>query len=309
MARNPRASVPPPAARPGAAAPSLQRIVWLASFPKSGNTWVRTFLANYFQPPGQTLDINSLRRFTTADVRRDFFDRAAGGSYRGRTIEDWLAVRPGALRLIAASKPGHHFVKTHCQIARIGGQDLIPPEVTAAAVYMIRNPFDIAPSYARHLNVDIDAAIGRMTDPAAIQGGPQYILEIVGRWDRHVIGWTGAPGLPRHVMRYEDIAADPAGAFRALFRFLRLGVDVDRLKRALDAASFDTLRRQEEERGFIERPPGMERFFHRGRPGGWRDELTPAQVARLRAEFLPTLEKWYPELVEETRSLAGREGA
>ena len=48
----------------------------------------------------------------------------------------------------------------------------------------------------------------------------------------------------------------------------------------------------------------MARFFVRGRPGGWREELTPAQVARIRAEFLPTLEKWYPEMLTETETAA-----
>ena len=283
---------------------NLQRIIWLASFPKSGNTWVRTFLANYFQPPGRTLDINNLRQFTTADVRRDFFDRAAGGRYTGTTLEDWIAVRPKALRLIAGSKQGHHFVKTHCQIARIGGQHLIPPELTAAAIYIVRNPFDVVPSYARHFGVDIDAAITRMADPRALHGGHGNILEFVGRWDEHIRGWTQVPGLARHVLRYEDMSGDPERAFRSLFRFLRLPVDADRMVRALDAASFDTLRQQEKEQGFIERPPEMERFFHRGRPGGWREDLTPAQVARIRSEFLPTLEKWYPELLEDTERFA-----
>lgn len=286
---------------------TLQRIIWLASYPKSGNTWLRTFLANYFQPPGRSLDINSLRQFTTADVRQDFFDRAAGGRYRGRTIEDWLRVRPKALRLIAASKPGHHFVKTHCQIARLGGQDLIPPEVTAAAVYVLRNPFDVAPSLARHLGVGIDAAIARMADATAMQGNRGNVLEFVGRWDAHVRSWTEAPGLPRHVMRYEDIAADPEAAFRELFRFLRVPVDVDKLKATLEWTSFEALRAQEEQQGFIERPPQMQRFFYRGRPGGWREELSPAQVARIRAEFLPAIENWYPEMLEAT--LAFAEGA
>lgn len=283
---------------------NLQRIVWLASFPKSGNTWLRTFLANYFQPPGKTLDINSLRQFTTSDVRKDFFDRAAGGRYAGKTIEDWMRVRPEALKLIAASKDGHHFVKTHCQIAEFHGQPVIPPEVTAAAVYVIRNPFDIAPSYARHLSIDLDKAVARMADATAMHGNAGNILEFVGRWDAHVLGWTRAPGLPRHVMRYEDMAADPERAFRGLFRFLRLPVDVDRMGRALRAASFESLRRQEEEKGFIERPPTMERFFHRGRPGGWREDLSSAQVADIRAEFLPVLQEWYPEMLEETERFA-----
>lgn len=283
---------------------TLQRIIWLASFPKSGNTWIRSFLANYFQPAGRTLDINNLRQFTTADVRQDFFDRANGAPFRGETVEDWLRVRPKALRLIAASKPGHHFVKTHCQIMKIQGVDLIMPEVTAAAIYLIRNPFDVAPSYARHLSVGIDAAIERMLSPTSTHANPGRILEITGRWDDHVRSWTGAPGLPLHVMRYEDMAADPERAFRALLGFLKAPGGDGRLRRAIRLTSFESLRKQEERDGFRERPQGMERFFVRGRPGGWREELSPAQVAKLRAGFVPTLEKWYPELVDETREFA-----
>lgn len=129
---------------------NLRRIIWLASYPKSGNTWMRSLLANYFMPAGQAPDINNLRRFTTADVRQDFFDAANGAPFSSHQVEDWLRVRPKALALIAGSKPGTHFVKTHCQAVRYLGQDLIPPQVTAGAVYMLRNPFDLAPSFARH---------------------------------------------------------------------------------------------------------------------------------------------------------------
>jgi len=283
---------------------NLQRIIWLASYPKSGNTWARSFLANYFQPQGHALDINSLRLFTTADVRQDFFDRAAGGPFRAQTIDDWLRVRPRALQLIAASKPGHHFVKTHCQIARIKGVDLIPPQVTAAAVYILRNPFDVAPSLARHLGVDLDTAIARLADRTSIHATPTQILEIIGRWDEHIRSWTGAPGLPVHVMRYEDMLADPGAAFRKLFGFLRLGVDDARLARALELTSFETLQKQEREQGFLERPAEMPQFFVSGTAGGWRDKLTPAQVGRLRKEFRVTLKKWYPEMMDETRDFA-----
>ncbi|HET7411084.1 MAG TPA: hypothetical protein VFJ18_00365, partial [Pararhizobium sp.] len=63
---------------------SLNRIIWLASFPKSGNTWTRVLLANYFMPPGQAPDINTLFRFTTGDTRQDFFDRVNGAPYFAR---------------------------------------------------------------------------------------------------------------------------------------------------------------------------------------------------------------------------------
>lgn len=285
-------------------APSLNRIVWLASFPKSGNTWTRIFLANLLMPPDQAPDINHLFRFTTADVRQDFFDRAAGGTFRGQTIEDWLAMRPKALALIAASKPGHHFVKTHSRVDRLQGVDLIPPQVTAGAIYLMRNPFDVALSYARHMSLSVDQTIDRMTDPNATNGGETGVLEVIGRWDAHIRSWTGAPGLSPHVMRYEDMIAAPEPAFRRLVGFLGIKAGDGQLRRALRAASFKKLQTEEKLKGFRERPEGMAQFFASGTSGGWRETLTPAQVARLRGEFQGALETHYPELLDDAAAIA-----
>lgn len=283
-----------------------QRIIWIASFPKSGNTWTRSFLAQYFMPPGEAPDINNLRKFTTADVRQDFFDRAAGGPFVARDFEEWLQMRQKVVRLIAQSRPGHHFVKTHSRIDRMAGHDLIPPEVTAAAIYVMRNPFDVAPSYARHLGIPLDQAIEMMQSEQAMNATPSGIYEVIGRWDVHLSSWTGAPGLPLHLMRYEDMLADTEKAFRGLLGFLRAPVQDGVLRRAIRASSFAALKKQEEEKGFIERPPQMERFFTRGEAGAWRDELSPVQIGRLRAAFLPALERWYPELLDETAAIAAQ---
>ncbi|UXX84261.1 sulfotransferase domain-containing protein [Roseovarius pelagicus] len=284
---------------------NLQRIIWLASFPKSGNTWMRSFLAHYLMPPGEAPDINNLRKFTTGDVRQDFFDAAAGGKFQAHSPEDWLKVRPRALELIAASKPDHHFVKTHCQAIRFLGQDLIPPQVTAAAIYIIRNPFDLAPSFARHQNCDIDTAITRMMDPEMIMGTPAGIYEALGSWDGHVMSWARAPGLSRHIVRYEDMLAKPGKTFNDLLsKFLRLKVEKPRLARAIKATSFASMQKQEQEKGFSERPEGMQNFFAKGQSGVWREDLTPEQVGRIREAFLPTIEEWYPEMLRETEAFA-----
>ncbi len=283
----------------------LRRIIWLASYPKSGNTWMRSLLAHYFMPPGQAPDLNNLRNFTTGDVRRDFFDAAAGGVYRGTTIDEWLKVRPAALRLIAGSKPNHHFVKTHCQTLRVGDVDLVPPEVTAAAIYIMRNPFDLAPSFARHQACDLDTAIDRMSNPDSMAGTAEGIFEPLGRWDDHVTGWTTAPGLPRHVLRYEDMLANTGKAMRGLIeRFFRLPVDKPKLARAVKATSFEAMKVFEEKHGFAEKPSEMKTFFARGQAGVWRGDLTPAQVGRIREAFLPVLETWYPEMLKETAEVA-----
>ena len=283
---------------------NLQRIIWLASFPKSGNTWMRVLLANYFMPPEQVPDLNALHRFTTADIRQDFFDRAAGRPFKGRSVGEWLALRPKVLRAIAASRPGHHFVKTHCKMDRVEGQPLILPDVTAAAIYMMRNPFDLALSYARHLGESVDRTIEIMQDRRAMAGSPTGIFEFIGRWDEHIRGWAEAPGLAPHVIRYEDMLADTDAQVRRLLAYLRAPVDEAGLARAIEAASFGNLQKQEAEKGFKERPAAMAQFFSTGRAGGWREKLTPAQVRALRKGFISTLKAYYPEMLDETDAAA-----
>lgn len=283
----------------------LRRIIWLASYPKSGNTWMRSLLAHYFMPDGMAPNINNLNQFTTGDVRKDFYDKALGRPYEGKTIEEWMAVRPIALRLIAASKPNHHFVKTHCQPIKLCEKDVIPPELTAAAIYIIRNPFDLTPSFARHQNCDIDLAIERMSFKDIFVSSDKGIHEILGRWDDHVTSWTNAPGLPMHIIRYEDMLEDIEKVIiQLLEKFLRIQVDRKKLASAIEATSFDAMKVQEETLGFSEKPTGMERFFAKGRAGVWREDLTPAQVAKIRKEFLPVIEKWYPEMLKETEEFA-----
>ncbi|MEM6482540.1 MAG: sulfotransferase domain-containing protein [Pseudomonadota bacterium] len=282
----------------------LRRIIWLASYPKSGNTWVRSLLAHYFMPPGQAPDINNLRRFTTADVRQDFYDLAAGRPFIGSSIEDWLKVRPEALRLIAKSKQGKHFVKTHCSPIIVQNTHIILPEVTAGAIYVLRNPFDVVPSFARHTSASIDDAIERMCNTETFMGTDTGIYDILGRWDDHITRWTSAPGLPIHVVRYEDLLGKPAQAMQDLLKFLSIKPESPKIARAVKATRFETMKKQEEKDGFHERPAHMESFFTRGKAGGWRDDLTPAQVGRIRDEFAPVLQKYYPELLKETESYA-----
>ncbi|MBZ8118815.1 sulfotransferase domain-containing protein [Roseovarius sp. LXJ103] len=283
----------------------LKRVIWLASYPKSGNTWIRSLLAHYFMPPGKAPDINNLRQFTTADVRQDFFDAANGGAFQGKGLEEWVRMRGPALRLIAASKQGHHFVKTHCQTIQLFGADLIPPEITAGAIYVMRNPFDLAPSFARHQSADIDTAIERMCLENTVMGTPTGIYDALGRWDDHIARWTEAPGLKRRIVRYEDLLKRPAKEMRGLLEdFLSVKVEPQKLARAVKATSFANMQKQEREKGFNERPEGMKAFFAKGQSGVWRTDLTPAQVGRIREAFLPTLETWYPELLDETAAFA-----
>ncbi len=287
--------------------PDLRRIIWLASFPKSGNTWVRTFLANYFLGGKRDISINSLREFTLSDSRHDFFLKATGGTHPpDADIATYMRARAKALRLIAGAREGNHFVKTHQILDVVEGEPLIPPALTAAAIYILRNPFDVAPSLSRHAGTTLDDTIALMTSTRNIVSSGTGLHDILGRWDDHITSWTSAPGLPRTVVRYEDLIADPGQGFGTIFEFLKVTPHPGKLKRTIRATSFESLQKQENEQGFIERPPGMQKFFHSGRAGGWRETLSDAQVAALHNAFEPALQKWYPELVGETAAIAKR---
>ncbi|MEM9783749.1 MAG: sulfotransferase domain-containing protein [Pseudomonadota bacterium] len=285
---------------------SDRRIIWLASFPKSGNTWIRSLLAQYFHPKGTAPDINTLRRFTTGDMRVDWYAHATGRNpFVAKGFEDYLQARAVTMRAIARSKPGVHFVKTHCQVRKIGDVHLIPPSCTAGAVYMIRNPFDVAQSYARHLDISTAEVVEVMADRKAMNRSKAYLVEVIGRWDEHIASWTGVKGLRCHVVRYEDMIADATATIRTLLGFLEQKIDEGQLAHAVAETSFEKLRREEAEKGFIERPGHMKAFFAKGQVGSWRDELTGRDVASLRAAFLPTLERWYPDLAAETAGIGG----
>ena len=273
-----------------------QNIIWIGSFPKSGNTWVRAFLGNYFQPTGKNLSINELSSITTSDIRQDWFDKAAGKPFQAADFDEWLLMRVKVLRMIAQSSQGNRFVKTHSKIDHVGDIDFIMPQVTAAAICILRNPFDVVISFARHNDIPIDEAIDRMCERNNMGSANNGILEVLGRWDDHIQSWTKAPGLPCHIMRYEDMVDNPKMAFTGLLKFLQVPVDYKTMQRALKETSFSALQKQESSEGFREKPPGMDKFFSTGTYGGWVDKLTPEQVERIHTEFQAAIEEYFPEV-------------
>src|SRR3546814_13573103 len=106
---------------------------------------------------------------------------------------------------------------------------------------------------------------------------------MLGRWDEHYRSWTSVAGFEPLVLRYEDMRVKPLKSFARVARYLRLPATKDRIARAVQFSSFEEVSRQERAAGFRERARADQVFFHSGRAGGWRDGLTPDQVARLRA--------------------------
>jgi hypothetical protein len=261
----------------------MGQVVWIASYPKSGSTWLRAFLHNYVRDPAEPHDINSLMDLTTGEssaARYRAHDPRPASRY---SIADVQRMRPLVHRDLAAAHPGLVFVKTHNALLVVEGVQTITRDVTAAAIYILRDPRDVAISYSRHLGRPIDETIAIMADVEAATGGSdETVYERLSSWSAHVHFWTRRPHRELHVMRYEDMLAAPEVVFAGLIRFLGQEPPPERLTRAVRFSDFAVLRAQEQARGFLEQPSRSSgAFFRAGRTGQWREVLSRAQIARI----------------------------
>jgi hypothetical protein len=261
----------------------MGQLVWIASYPKSGNTWMRAFLHNYIRQPQTPYDINQLTDLTAADTNAERYHRYDPRPASQYTIADVQRMRRLVHRDLTALDSTLVFVKTHNARLQIEGAPLITPEVTAGAIYIVRDPRDVAVSYSRHRGRSIDDTIAYMADPEAATGGSdKKVYERFSSWSVHVHSWTSRPDPRIYVVRYEAMIATPEATFGPQIRWLGEDPPPDRLNRAIRFSAFDELHKQEQTKGFKERvTESIGPFFGTGQAGHWRTVLTPAQQARI----------------------------
>ena len=261
-------------------------IIWLASFPKSGNTWTRAFMHNLLKiMHGETsglASVNNMAEFSTWDISGKLYEEILGKPAKEATRIEIAAARPKAQAVIAERSQGLILVKTHNALILDRGVPTINFAVTSGAIYVVRNPLDVAISYAHHLARKIDYAIDAMEIfNAETRVNDKVVYEVYGSWSQHVASWTKKPHRAIYVMRYEDMLEKPLDTFGKLAKHLLLSPTPAQLKKAIELSSFDRLKKLEQEEGFVEKPKHAERFFREGRSGQWRDQLTKEQINRI----------------------------
>jgi hypothetical protein len=269
-------------AQPGDSTPSDSGIVWLASYPKSGNTWTRAFLSNLtaiIAGEKDGLSVNSINRFSLGENFTHFYKEVCGFEPKAGDHRRVAENRHRVQEVIADQFEGLIFCKTHNALIIDRGQSIINFAVTSGAIYIVRNPLDVAISLAHHMNRSIDHAISVMGTPdLETPINELQVHEVWGSWSQHVGTWTRKPHPAIYIMRYEDMLNDAEKTFRGLAQHLLLNPNESELALAIKRSSFETLRDQEEKEGFQERPHHTGRFFREGRAGQWKDVLTPQQI-------------------------------
>ena len=271
----------------------LRRIVWLASYPKSGNTWTRIFLANYLVNGDKPVPINQAHRFAMGDSVVKTYAMVAGRPIDPRNVDHILSLRDQVLRGIVSNGADVNFVKTHNMPGSIKGKFMIPKDLTRSAVYIVRNPMDVLLSYARHFGRTHEQAATSLANPSNwIAPTHHTVGQFLGRWDAHVEGWTKPAEYPQLILRYEDLLTDAEAQFAKLLDHIGIPVDEARLKKAVKFSSFKELSGQESVAGFEEKSSHTKAFFSKGQSDQWKDELAPELIEKVRAEHGKVMEKF-----------------
>lgn len=287
----------------------MSRIFWLASYPKSGNTWFRLLVAGYRKEG--PVDINNLAEGQGLASSRGRFDHVMMFPSGLLTHDECDRARP---RLYAARREmpeerefeeigmrtgGAHFVKTHDgYTVNSDGKPLMGGrEAADGAILIVRDPRDVCASLANHNGATIDQAVRLMADADSSFCGesdrqPNQLRQQLLGWSGFASSWLDQRDIPVHLVRYEDMQADAAGTLRDGLAFVGVAACEADVARAVQAADFAALQRQEQERGFREAPPRARAgFFRSGKSGGWRDELTREHVALIEREHLPVMRR------------------
>jgi aryl sulfotransferase len=250
----------------------MSKIVWIASYPKSGNTWVRFLICNLvFGPVDSAATLNRLAP--------DIHELAA------------VAAPP--------SSPG--FMKTHFPYSAA-----LPLAMhTAGAIYIMRDPADVMLSnyhYGKRSGAAVEddvSAFDRYIDTfVAARGDPRWLKMGMGSWDENVRSWLRAEHrFPVLRIRYEDLVSDGSKVAGLLCRALGIAPTAERMAQAVAAASFESLRRIEEAdinarrvgifyKPYLQGPIGAGlRFMRSGRSGEAMRTLSPDQWRRFNGVF------------------------
>lgn len=272
----------------------MDNISWLASYPKSGSTWVRMFI-NAFMTK-MPLNINSTYQISRLDMDSGILQLICPTDAKQLNHSEQFIYRPAMLLNMLKLAPGRLILKTHMAKIALDGCVAHPPQLTDAAVYVIRDPRDVCISLSYHLGVTIDATIEFMNNVSqGIQDEIGNLTSILLTWSKHTESWTVEnKNISTLVIRYEDMLENSAQIFMQVLDHLQLlnVADIEqRFDFALNESNFENLQEYENTRGFVEKGKS-ERFFRVGKAEQWKNVLTSSQSNKIYEDHKNMMEEF-----------------
>jgi hypothetical protein len=272
------------------------RIVLVSSYPKSGNTWMRAVLEQLRRGPSWTFSINEMPSGFYGFKRRALFDSISPVNAADLFVDEIENMLPNIFRTVAEEDTYTHIIKVHDDARRTKSGDwLYPPDAVYAVIYLVRHPFDVAVSFAHHMNLGLPDAVALMQDGEIISHLldelPLPLPQHIGSWTSNIASWLDATHYRVTLARYEDLYADPIAEFGRVTRAAGFSASQDDIVRAVGGTQFERMREEEETSGFRERPPTSSSFFRAGQPRSWEGKLDQDLRVRLVKDHGPMMER------------------
>ena len=221
-------------------------IIWLASYPKSGNTYVRAFLSAYYFSESGEFDFSQISKIDQFPHEKFFKEKASNIS---EASKQWIPIQ----REINKDKK-IRFFKTHSFLGNYQGNQFTSAETTLGAIYIVRDPRNVLTSLKNHYSFDDDKSLKMITDKTRSlmsNNGSHASLTYISSWSENYLSWFNNNQFRRLFIKYEDLIKNKYETFRDIIVFTNTlmnnveGVDKSKLQKAIETTNFDILKKKE----------------------------------------------------------------
>ena len=269
----------------------MKKIIWISSYPKSGNTWMRFLISNYFFNTSNEFNFqiadNTILMFPQLSLMKKIVDRKTLIENPFNISKYWLNLQ----KEVSIDGGNVVFFKNHNALISIEQNDFTNMDLTLAAIYIVRDPRDVVISYAHYKNEGYDKVISDLCDKklfynkSSIDNFPY--IEILGSWSYHYKSWKfGIPDMPRIIIKYEDLLKDCIGQFNNTIDFLSKILnhkkDNNKVQFSVENSEFSLLQKSEKKFG-MKTNKGKNKFFRSGKSEQWKDLLSFSQIKTIEA--------------------------
>ena len=258
-------------------------IIWLASYPKSGNTWVRSFLSAYYYSSDGKFTFELLKKIKQFPSK-EFFDRKLLSV--DEASQNWLIAQKKI-----KDKKKICFLKTHNVNGAFKGNSFTTTEFTAGVIYIVRDPRNVLTSVMNHYSLSesdglkmMNSVYRNLRDENDNDNYSNY--SFISSWSNNYNSWKLSKNINSLFIKYEDLENDKYKTFSKIVNFTNniikkeRNIDENKFKLAIETTNFEVLQKKEEYEGFDEavyssKEGKMKPFFNLGRKNNYKNLLKP----------------------------------